>query len=122
LPGTQNKKPAELSGGMRKRVGLARAIIYEPQIVLYDEPTTGLDPIVSDSIDKLIIRVRDHLKMTSIVVTHDMRSARRVGNLVMMLHEKKIYAYGAPKDFFPSTDPVVRQFVDGVADAKDNLF
>jgi phospholipid/cholesterol/gamma-HCH transport system ATP-binding protein len=76
LPGTENKNPAELSGGMRKRVGLARAIIYEPQIVLYDEPTTGLDPIVSDSIDKLIIRVRDHLKVTSIVVTHDMRSAR----------------------------------------------
>ncbi|HUZ07117.1 MAG TPA: ATP-binding cassette domain-containing protein, partial [Candidatus Paceibacterota bacterium] len=69
LPGTEEKNPAELSGGMRKRVGLARAIIYEPKIVLYDEPTTGLDPIVSDSIDKLIIRVRDHLKVTSIVVT-----------------------------------------------------
>jgi len=89
LPGTESRKPAELSGGMRKRVGLARAIIYEPQIVLYDEPTTGLDPIVSDSIDRLIIRVRDHLKVTSIVVTHDMRSARRVGNRVLMLHEKK---------------------------------
>jgi phospholipid/cholesterol/gamma-HCH transport system ATP-binding protein len=117
LPGTENKNPAELSGGMRKRVGLARAIIYEPQIVLYDEPTTGLDPIVSDSIDKLIIRVRDHLKVTSIVVTHDMRSARRVGNRVLMLHEKKIYANAAPEDFFNSTDPIVRQFVDGVADA-----
>lgn len=121
LPGTENKKPAELSGGMRKRVGLARAIIYEPQIVLYDEPTTGLDPIVSDSIDKLIIRVRDHLKVTSIVVTHDMRSARRVGNRVLMLHEKKIYASGAPEDFFASKDPIVRQFVDGVADLKDCL-
>ena len=119
LPGTEDRKPAELSGGMRKRVGLARAIIYEPQIVLYDEPTTGLDPIVSDSIDKLIIRVRDHLKVTSIVVTHDMRSARRVGNRVMMLHEKKIYANAAPEAFFASTDPIVRQFVDGVADAKE---
>ena len=89
LPGTENKNPAELSGGMRKRVGLARAIIYEPQIVLYDEPTTGLDPIVSDSIDNLILRVRDHLKVTSIVVTHDMRTARRVGNHVLMLHEKR---------------------------------
>jgi phospholipid/cholesterol/gamma-HCH transport system ATP-binding protein len=117
LPGTENKNPAELSGGMRKRVGLARAIIYEPQIVLYDEPTTGLDPIVSDSIDKLIIRVRDHLKVTSIVVTHDMRSARRVGNRVLMLHEKKIYANAAPEEFFTSADPIVRQFVDGVADA-----
>ena len=89
LPGTQKKKPAELSGGMRKRVGLARAVIYEPQIILYDEPTTGLDPIMSDSIDKLIIRVRDTLKVTSVVVTHDMRSARRVGNHVFLLHEKK---------------------------------
>ena len=116
LPGTEKKKPAELSGGMRKRVGLARAIVYEPQIVLYDEPTTGLDPIVSDSIDKLIIRVRDHLKVTSIVVTHDMRSARRVGNHVLMLHEKRIYANCTPEKLFASTDPVVRQFVDGVAD------
>jgi phospholipid/cholesterol/gamma-HCH transport system ATP-binding protein len=116
LPGTEEKNPAELSGGMRKRVGLARAIIYEPKIVLYDEPTTGLDPIVSDSIDKLIIRVRDTLKVTSIVVTHDMRSARRVGNRVMMLHEKKLYANATPQEFFASQDPVVRQFVDGVAD------
>ena len=116
LPGTEGKNPAELSGGMRKRVGLARAIIYEPKIVLYDEPTTGLDPIVSDSIDKLIIRVRDTLKVTSIVVTHDMRSARRVGNRVMMLHEKKLYANATPQEFFASQDPIVRQFVDGIAD------
>ena len=121
LPGTENRKPAELSGGMRKRVGLARAIIYEPQIILYDEPTTGLDPIVSDSIDKLMIRVRDHFKVTSIVVTHDMRSARRVANRVLMLHEKKIYANAAPEEFFTSPDPVIRQFVDGVADAKECL-
>jgi phospholipid/cholesterol/gamma-HCH transport system ATP-binding protein len=121
LPGTENRKPAELSGGMRKRVGLARAIIYEPQIVLYDEPTTGLDPIVSDSIDRLMIRVRDHFKVTSIVVTHDMRSARRVANRVLMLHEKKIYANAAPEEFFTSPDPVIRQFVDGVADAKECL-
>jgi len=80
LPGTEDKPPSELSGGMRKRVGLARAIIYEPQIVLYDEPTAGLDPIVSDSIDQLILRVRDRLKVTTVVVTHDMRTARRVGS------------------------------------------
>jgi phospholipid/cholesterol/gamma-HCH transport system ATP-binding protein len=119
LPGTQKKKPDELSGGMRKRVGLARAIIYEPQFVLYDEPTTGLDPIVSDSIDQLIIRVRDQLKVTSVVVTHDMRTARRVGNHVFMLHEKRIYAHGTPAELFASQDAVVRQFIDGVADAKE---
>jgi phospholipid/cholesterol/gamma-HCH transport system ATP-binding protein len=122
LPGTEDKNPAELSGGMRKRVGLARAVIYEPQIVLYDEPTTGLDPIVSDSIDKLIIRVRDHFKVTSIVVTHDMRSARRVGNHVLMLHDKQIHANCTPESLFASDDPIVRQFIDGVADPEKISF
>ena len=121
LPGTEAKNPAELSGGMRKRVGLARAIIYQPQIVLYDEPTTGLDPIVSDSIDQLMVRVRDQLKVTTVVVTHDMRTARQVGQRVLMLHDRRIYASGAPEEFFASPDPVVRQFVDGVADAKEIL-
>ncbi len=121
LPGTEDKNPAELSGGMRKRVGLARAIIYEPQIVLYDEPTTGLDPIVSDSIDQLIIRSHGRLKITTVVVTHDMRTARRVGQRVMLLHDKKIYATGRAEEFFASTDPVVRQFIDGVADTKETL-
>jgi phospholipid/cholesterol/gamma-HCH transport system ATP-binding protein len=122
LPGTQNKKPAELSGGMRKRVGLARAIIYEPQIVLYDEPTTGLDPIVADSIDKLIMRAHSRLKITTVVVTHDMRTARRVGQRVMLLHDRTIYATGTPDEFFASQDPVVRQFIDGVADARETPF
>jgi phospholipid/cholesterol/gamma-HCH transport system ATP-binding protein len=122
LPGTENKKPSELSGGMRKRVGLARAIVYQPQIVLYDEPTTGLDPIVSDSIDKLILRVRDRFKVTSVVVTHDMRSARRVGQRILMLHNKKIYATGTPDEIFNSTDPIVRQFIDGVSDPKEHAF
>jgi phospholipid/cholesterol/gamma-HCH transport system ATP-binding protein len=90
--------------------------------VLYDEPTTGLDPIVSDSIDKLMMRVHGHLKVTTVVVTHDMRTARRVGQRVMMLHNKKIYASGAPEGFFESRDPIVRQFVDGVADEKEILF
>jgi len=116
LPGVEKKKPSELSGGMRKRVGLARAIIYHPRIVLYDEPTTGLDPIVSDSIDKLIMRVTDRMKVTTVVVTHDMRSARRVGHRIVMLHNKKIYVTGTPEDIFASTDPVVQQFINGVAD------
>src|SRR5207245_4264499 len=87
LPGIENKKPAELSGGMRKRVGLARAIVYRPQIVLYDEPTTGLDPIAADRIDRLIISVRESLKITTVAVTHDMRSASRIGQRIVMLHE-----------------------------------
>ena len=105
LPGTENKKPSELSGGMRKRVGLARAIIYQPEIVLYDEPTTGLDPIVSDSIDQLIMRVRDRLKVTSVVVTHDMRSARRVGPADHDVARQKIHATGTPDEIFNSKDP-----------------
>jgi phospholipid/cholesterol/gamma-HCH transport system ATP-binding protein len=118
LPGTEDKKPSELSGGMRKRVGLARAIVYQPQIVLYDEPTTGLDPVVSDSIDQLILRVRDRLDVTSVVVTHDMRSARRLGQRILMLHQKKIYATGTPDEIFQSQDPIVRRFIDGVSDPK----
>jgi phospholipid/cholesterol/gamma-HCH transport system ATP-binding protein len=122
LPGTESKKPSELSGGMRKRVGLARAIIYQPAIVLYDEPTTGLDPIVSDSIDQLIVRVRDRLDVTTVVVTHDMRSARRLGQRILMLHEGKIYAAGTPDQIFESDDPVVRRFIEGVSDPKELYF
>ena len=116
LPGVEDKKPGELSGGMKKRVGLARAIVYQPEIVLYDEPTTGLDPIVSDSIDRLMLRVRDRLRVTTVVVTHDMRTARRVGQRILMLHNKTIYATGTTEDIFGSQDPVVRQFIDGVSD------
>jgi phospholipid/cholesterol/gamma-HCH transport system ATP-binding protein len=116
LPGIEEKNPSELSGGMRKRVGLARAIVYQPQIVLYDEPTTGLDPIASDSIDRLILRVRDRLDVTSVVVTHDMRSARRLGQRILMLHEKRIYATGTADEIFSSRDPIVKQFVEGTAE------
>jgi phospholipid/cholesterol/gamma-HCH transport system ATP-binding protein len=116
LPGTESRSPAELSGGMRKRVGLARAIIYQPRIVLYDEPTTGLDPMVADSIDRLILRVRDRLAVTTVVVTHDMRSARRLGQRVLMLHEHQIYAAGTADEIFQSEDPLVRRFVDGVSE------
>ncbi len=119
LPGIEQKNPSELSGGMRKRVGLARAIVYEPEIVLYDEPTTGLDPIVSDSIDQLMLRVRDRLDVTTVVVTHDMRTARRLGQRILMLHDKSIYATGTPEEIFGSQDTVVKQFIDGVADEKN---
>jgi len=122
LPGTGPKKPSGLSGGMRKRVGLARAIVYQPQIVLYDEPTTGLDPIMADSIDQLIVRVRDELKVTSVVVTHDLRSARRVGQRIVLLHDKRVYASGAAEAIFASPDPVVRRFIDGVADPQAHEF
>jgi len=122
LPGIQHKKPSELSGGMRKRVGLARAIIYKPEIVLYDEPTTGLDPVVSDSIDQLIIRVRERLKITTVVVTHDTRSMRRVGQKILMLVKGRIYASGAPEEFFSSQDPVIYRFVNGISDPKEVTF
>jgi phospholipid/cholesterol/gamma-HCH transport system ATP-binding protein len=119
LPGVEEKKPAELSGGMRKRVGLARAIVYRPEIVLYDEPTTGLDPVVSDTIDQLIIRICDRLKVTSIAVTHDMRSAGRIGKRIVMLHEGRIHADGTPEEIFNSADPVVSRFVKGISDLSE---
>ena len=122
LPGIENKKPSELSGGMRKRVGLARAIVYRPEILLYDEPTTGLDPIVADSIDQLIVRICERYQVTSVAVTHDMRSARRIGQRILMLHEGRIYVAGTPDELFQSTDPVVHRFVNGISDPKETLF
>jgi phospholipid/cholesterol/gamma-HCH transport system ATP-binding protein len=119
LHGIEDKYPASLSGGMRKRVGLARAIVYRPEILLYDEPTTGLDPIVSDSIDKLIISIRERLCVTSVTVTHDMRSASRVGQRVFMLHEGKIYFNGTPEQLFSSEDPIISRFVKGISDSKE---
>ncbi|HYE29863.1 MAG TPA: ABC transporter ATP-binding protein [Methylomirabilota bacterium] len=122
LPGTEHKKPAELSGGMRKRVGLARAIVYRPKILLYDEPTTGLDPVVSDSIDQLIVRVCEKLEVTSVVVTHDTRSMRKVGNRIIMLHQGKVHAVGSPEEIFNSSDPLVHRFVNGISDPKEHDF
>ncbi len=122
LPGTEDKKPVELSGGMRKRVGLARAIVYRPEIILYDEPTTGLDPIVADSIDQLIIRISERLRVTSVAVTHDMRSAGRIGQRIMMLHQGKIHATGTPDEIFKSSDPIVHRFVNGISDSKEHNF
>lgn len=120
LPGTGDKKPAELSGGMRKRVGLARAIVYRPQILLYDEPTTGLDPIAAARIDSVIRRVWSQLGVTSIAVTHDMASARRISDRILMLHEGVIHADGATADILGSRDPIVYHFVNGIAQAPGN--
>jgi len=119
LAGTEKKWPGELSGGMRKRVGLARAIIYRPEILLYDEPTTGLDPIAADAIDQLIMRVVETFKVTSIAVTHDMRSARRIGRRILLLHQGRIYADQSPDDLFKSTDPVIYRFVNGIYDPRE---
>jgi phospholipid/cholesterol/gamma-HCH transport system ATP-binding protein len=118
LPGIENKKPAELSGGMRKRVGLARAIVYRPEILLYDEPTTGLDPVAGANIDALIRRVWEKLNVTSIAVTHDMPSARRISNRILMLRDGVIYADGLTNDILSSTDPVVNHFVNGIPSGK----
>lgn len=111
LPGIQQLKPAELSGGMKKRVGLARALITNPNYILYDEPTTGLDPIMSDSIDDLIKELSTKLKVTSIVVTHDMISVKNVADSVAMIHEGKIFFKGTPEDLMNSNDETVVNFI-----------
>jgi phospholipid/cholesterol/gamma-HCH transport system ATP-binding protein len=116
LPNVRDLYPAELSGGMRKRVGLARAIALRPKYLLYDEPTTGLDPVTSAVIDELMIRMREKLGVTSIVITHDMRSAYRVGDRIAMLYEGKVRQVGTVEEIKLSKDPVVRQFVEGRAD------
>ena len=115
LDGTQGKMPAELSGGMRKRVALARAIALEPEVVLYDEPTTGLDPIRSDVINELILKLNDELHVTSVVVTHDMTSAFKVADRLVMLSEGKVIAEGKADDFRHSRNEEVRRFVEGKA-------
>ena len=107
--------PAALSGGMKKRVGLARAICNEPKIILYDEPTTGLDPITSDVINELILTMQKQLKVTSIVVTHDMTSAYKVGNRIAMMYGGKIIGMGSPEEIKNTKDPMIRQFISGSA-------
>ena len=115
LKGIEDKKPAELSGGMRKRVGLARAICIRPQILLYDEPTTGVDPIMGDAVNDLIVELHNKLKVTGIAVTHDMTSAYKIADRIAMLYNGKIIANGTPDEIKNTTDPVVRQFITGAS-------
>jgi len=115
LKGIENLKPAELSGGMKKRVGLARAIAHKPEFILYDEPTTGLDPIMSDVINELILHLQKQLGVTSIVVTHDMKSAYKISNRIAMLYEGQIILTGSPDEIRTSKNEVVHQFVEGLS-------
>jgi len=115
LKNIERLKPSELSGGMRKRVGLARAIAMNPEVILYDEPTTGIDPIMADAINELIIAMQEKLAVTSIVVTHDMVSAYKIADRIAMLHEGQIVEVGTPDQIKQTQNPIVRQFITGSA-------
>lgn len=115
LGGIGNLMPSELSGGMKKRVALARAICIKPEILLYDEPTTGVDPITADSINRLIRSLHDKLKVTSFVVTHDMRSAYHIADQIAMLYKGKIILEGTPEEVQHAQDPIVHQFINGLS-------
>ncbi len=112
LPNIQTMKPSDLSGGMKKRVSLARSLATNPEYILYDEPTTGLDPVMSDQIDELIKDLSDKLKVTSIVVTHDIFSVYDVADQVAMMHEGKIYFHGTPKELTETNDQLIRDFLN----------
>jgi phospholipid/cholesterol/gamma-HCH transport system ATP-binding protein len=113
MPGTERLMPAELSGGMRKRIGLARALAVNPEVLFYDEPTSGLDPVVATLIDELIVRVRDTLGVTSVVVSHTIPSIFRIADRIAMLYEGQFEAVGTPEEIRNCDDPVVRQFIEG---------
>lgn len=121
LPGSEERMPAELSGGMRKRVGIARAIALRPRYILYDEPTTGLDPVTSAVIDELMVRARQELGVTGVVVTHDMRSAYTVGDRIAMLYQGRIRQVGTIDEIRHTDDPVVRNFIEGRPFDSDRL-
>jgi phospholipid/cholesterol/gamma-HCH transport system ATP-binding protein len=118
MEGQEDKMPESLSGGMKKRVGLARSIIRRPSCVLYDEPTSGLDPVVADSINRLIRRLQQRLGVTSVVVTHDMKSAFAVANHIAYLHEGRIYFYGTPIQLQQAADPILQDFLLGRSDGR----
>jgi phospholipid/cholesterol/gamma-HCH transport system ATP-binding protein len=113
LPGEEKKMPADLSGGMRKRVGLARTIIGRPRCILYDEPTTGLDPITTDGINHMIRRLQRKLGVTSIVVTHDMKTAFHCADSIAFLHEGRVHFQGTVEELRSSSDPVLADFIAG---------
>jgi len=115
LSGVEDLMPSQLSGGMRRRVGLARVLSYKPDIILYDEPTTGLDPIMADAVDELIIEMREKLSVTSVTITHDMQSAYKIADRISMLYLGKVIETGTPDEIKGSDNPVVRQFVSGSA-------
>lgn len=115
LRDVEDLMPSELSGGMKKRVGLARAIAMEPEILLYDEPTTGLDPIMADVINELILELKRRLNVTGIAITHDMTSAYKIADRIAMLYQGKIQQVGTPEEIRNSKDPVVHQFITGSA-------
>lgn len=116
LRGVGYKWPSELSGGMRKRVGLARALILEPEIILYDEPTTGLDPLLTDSIDNLIVDTQKNFNLTSVVVSHDIQSSLKIADKIAMLHDGRILEEGPPEKFKKSQQPFVQRFLKGEAE------
>lgn len=115
LVGVEDLMPSELSGGMKKRVSLARAIAHEPEILLYDEPTTGLDPIMADAINELIVEMKQHLSVTSVAITHDMNSAYKIADRIAMLYEGRIIEVGTPDEIKNTKNPVVKQFITGSA-------
>ena len=118
MEGQEEKMPESLSGGMKKRVGLARAIIRQPSCVLYDEPTAGLDPVVADSINRLIRRLQERFGMTSLVVTHDMKSAFDLADRIAYLHEGRVYFHGTPTELQQSTDRLIQDFLLGRSDGR----
>jgi phospholipid/cholesterol/gamma-HCH transport system ATP-binding protein len=115
LKGVEDKMPSDLSGGMKKRVGLARAIAMDPQIILYDEPTTGLDPITADAINDLIVDLRKKLGVTSVAITHDMQSAYKISDRIAMLYKGEIQEIGTPDEIRGTANPIVKQFITGSA-------